>query len=148
MKLILTAAVDHLGIPGEIVEVKDGYGRNYLLPHGFAIKWTKGAEKQIEGIKRARDAREIRNVEHAKEIRTQLEELAVSLPANAGDSGRLFGAVTPADIVLAVKKAGGPAIDKRSVEIAKPIKSVGSHTVGLKLTSGVVAHINVDVVAA
>ncbi|MFT3971529.1 MAG: 50S ribosomal protein L9 [Micropruina sp.] len=148
MKLILTAAVDHLGIPGEIVEVKDGYGRNYLLPRGYAIKWTKGAEKQIEGIKRARDAREIRNVEHAKEIRTQLEELAVSLPANAGDSGRLFGAVTPADIVLAVKKAGGPAVDKRAVEIAKPIKSVGSHTVGLKLTSGVVAHINVNVVAA
>jgi large subunit ribosomal protein L9 len=148
MKLILTAAVDHLGIPGEIVEVKDGYGRNYLLPRGFAIKWTKGAEKQIEGIKRARDAREIRNVEHAKEIRTQLEELAVSLPANAGDNGKLFGAVTPADIVLAVKKAGGPAVDKRAVEIAKPIKSVGSHTVGLKLTSGVVAHINVDVVAA
>ncbi len=148
MKLILTAAVDHLGIPGEIVEVKDGYGRNYLLPRGFAIKWTKGAEKQIEGIKRARDAREIRNVEHAKEIRAQLEQLAVSLPANAGESGKLFGAVTPADIVLAVKKAGGPAIDKRSVEIAKPIKSVGAHTVGLKLTSGVVAHINVDVVAA
>lgn len=148
MKLILTAAVDHLGIPGEIVEVKDGYGRNYLLPRGFAIKWTKGAEKQIDGIKRARDAREIRNVEHAKEIRGQLEELAVSLPANAGDNGKLFGAVTPADIVLAVKKAGGPAVDKRSVEIAKPIKSVGTHTVGLKLTSGVVAHINVEVVAA
>ena len=148
MKLILTAAVDHLGIPGEIVEVKDGYGRNYLLPRGFAIKWTKGAEKQIEGIKRARDAREIRNVEHAKEIRGQLEELAVSLPANAGENGKLFGAVTPADIVLAVKKAGGPAVDKRSIEIAKPIKSVGTHTVGLKLTSGVVAHINVDVVAA
>ncbi len=148
MKLILTAAVDHLGIPGEIVEVKDGYGRNYLLPRGFAIKWTKGAEKQIDGIKRARDAREIRNVEHAKEIRAQLEQLAVSLPANAGESGKLFGAVTPADIVLAVKKAGGPAVDKRAVEIAKPIKSVGAHTVGLKLTSGVVAHINVDVVAA
>ena len=148
MKLILTAPVDHLGIPGEIVEVKDGYGRNYLLPRGFAIKWTKGAEKQIEGIKRARDAREIRNVEHAREIRAQLEQLTVSLPANAGDSGKLFGAVTPADIVLAVKKAGGPAVDKRAVEIAKPIKAVGSHTVGLKLTSGVVAHINVDVVAA
>lgn len=148
MKLILTAPVDHLGIPGEIVEVKDGYGRNYLLPRGFAIKWTKGAEKQIEGIKRARDAREIRNVEHAQEIRTQLEALSVSLPANAGENGKLFGAVTPADIVLAVKKAGGPAVDKRAVEIAKPIKAVGSHTVGLKLTSGVVAHINVDVVAA
>ena len=148
MKLILTAAVDHLGIPGEIVEVKDGYGRNYLLPRGFAIKWTKGAEKQSDGIKRARDAREIRNVEHAKEIRAQLEQLAVSLPANAGESGKLFGAVTPADIVLAVKKAGGPAVDKRAVEIAKPIKAVGTHTVGLKLTSGVVAHIDVNVVSA
>ena len=148
MKLILTAAVDHLGIPGEIVEVKDGYGRNYLLPRGFAIKWTRGAEKQIEGIKRARDAREIRSIDHAKEIRTQLEALTVSLPANAGDNGKLFGAVTPADIVLAVKKAGGPAVDKRAVEIAKPIKAVGTHTVGLKLTSGVVAHIDVNVVSA
>ncbi len=148
MKLILTAPVDHLGIPGEIVEVKDGYGRNYLLPRGFAIKWTRGAEKQIEGIKRARDAREIRSIDHAKEIRTQLEALTVSLPANAGDNGKLFGAVTPADIVLAVKKAGGPAIDKRAVEIAKPIKAVGTHTVGLKLTSGVVAHIDVNVVSA
>ncbi|GAA0346631.1 MAG: 50S ribosomal protein L9 [Micropruina glycogenica] len=148
MKLILTAPVDHLGIPGEIVEVKDGYGRNYLLPRGFAIKWTRGAEKQIEGIKRARDAREIRSIDHAKEIRTQLEALTVSLPANAGDNGKLFGAVTPADIVLAVKKAGGPAVDKRAVEIAKPIKAVGTHTVGLKLTSGVVAHIDVNVVSA
>lgn len=148
MKLILTAPVDHLGIPGEIVEVKDGYGRNYLLPRGFAIKWTRGAEKQIEGIKRARDAREIRSIDHAKEIRTQLEALSVSLPANAGDNGKLFGAVTPADIVLAVKKAGGPAVDKRAVEIAKPIKAVGTHTVGLKLTSGVVAHIDVNVVSA
>ena len=148
MKLILTTEVEHLGVPGDAVEVKDGYGRNYLLPRGFAIKWTKGAEKQIDGIKRARDAREIRNVDHAREIRIQLEELKVSLPANAGDAGKLFGAVTAADIVLAVKKAGGPAVDKRAVEIGKPIKTVGTHTVGLKLTSGVVAHINVDVVSA
>ena len=148
MKLILTAPVEHLGIPGDIVEVKDGYGRNYLLPRGFAITWTRGAEKQIDGIKRARDAREIRGVEHAKEVRVQLEALAVSLPARAGDSGKLFGAITPADIVLAVKKAGGPAVDKRAVEIAKPIKTTGDHMVGLKLTSGVVAHINVSVVAA
>lgn len=148
MKLILTAPVEHLGIAGDVVEVKDGYGRNYLLPRNFAIKWTKGAEKQIEGIKRARDAREIRSADHAKEIRTQLEALQVSLPANAGATGRLFGAVTPADIVLAVKKAGGPALDKRAVEIAKPIKTTGKHTIGLKLTSGVVAHIDVEVVAA
>ena len=148
MKLILTAPVEHLGIPGDIVEVKDGYGRNYLLPRGFAITWTRGAEKQIDGIKRARDAREIRGVEHAKEVRARLEALAVSLPARAGESGKLFGAITPADIVLAVKKAGGPAVDKRAVEIAKPIKTTGDHMVGLKLTSGVVAHINVSVVAA
>ncbi len=148
MKLILTAPVEHLGVPGDIVEVKDGYGRNYLLPRSFAIKWARGAEKQIDGIKRARDAREIRDVEHAKQIREQLEALAVSLPAHAGDSGRLFGAVTAADIALAVKKAGGPALDKRSVEIGKPIKAVGTHTVGIKLTSGVVAHIDLNVVAA
>lgn len=148
MKLILTAAVDHLGIPGDIVEVKDGYGRNFLLPRGHAIAWTKGAEKQIEGIKRARDAREIRSVEHAKEVREQIEALQVSLPAHASESGKLFGAVTSADLVQAVKKAGGPAIDKRSVAIAKPIKSTGAHTVGIKLTAGVVAHITVEVVAA
>ena len=148
MKLILTAPVKHVGIPGDIVEVKDGYGRNYLLPQGFAIAWTKGAEKQIEGIKRARDAREIRSTEHAQQIREQLEQLNVTLPARAGESGRLFGAVTQSDIVLAVKKAGGPALDKRSVEIAKPIKLTGAHTVGLKLTSGVIAHVTIDVVAA
>ena len=148
MKLILTTPVNHLGIPGDIVEVKDGYGRNYLLPRNFAIKWTRGAEKQIEGIQRARDAREIRGVEHASAVREQLEALTVNLPARAGDAGKLFGAVTPADVALAVKKAGGPAIDKRSVEIAKPIKTVGNHTVGIKLTAGVVAHISVAVVAA
>jgi large subunit ribosomal protein L9 len=148
IKVILRSDVKELGKRGDIVEVADGYGRNFLVPRGAAILWTKGAEKQIDGIKRARDAREIRSIDHAREIRTQLEELKVSLPANAGDTGRLFGAVTPADIVLAVKKAGGPAVDKRAVEISKPIKSVGTHTVGLKLTSGVVAHIIVDVVAA
>nr|WP_300142175.1 50S ribosomal protein L9 [Propionicimonas sp.] len=148
MKLILTAPIEHLGVPGDVVEVKDGYGRNYLLPRSFAIKWTRGAEKQIEGIKRARDAREIRGVEHAVQVREQLEALQVVLPARAGESGKLFGAVTPADLALAVKKAGGPAIDKRSVEITKPIKAVGTHTVGIKLTSGVVAHIQVAVTAA
>ena len=73
MKLILTAPVAHLGVPGEVVEVRDGYGRNYLLPKGHAIAWTRGAEKQIEGIKRARDAREIRGLDHAKQVREQLE---------------------------------------------------------------------------
>ncbi|OYN99483.1 50S ribosomal protein L9 [Enemella evansiae] len=148
MKLILTAAVDNLGIAGDIVEVKDGYGRNFLLPRGFAIRWTRGAEKQIEGIKRARDAREVRNLDHAKELREQIEGLSVELPVNAGDNGKLFGAVTAASIATAIKKAGGPSVDKRSVEIAKPIKTVGSHTVGVKLHDAVTAHLPVEITAA
>ncbi len=140
MKLILTAAVDNLGLAGDIVDVKPGYGRNYLLPRGYAITWTKGAEKQIVGIKRARDAREIRGIEHAQQVRVQLEGLSVTLNARAGDTGKLFGAITAADVAQAVKKAGGPTIDKRSVVITKPIKTLGNHTVGVKLHEAVTAH--------
>ncbi len=147
MKLILTAPVDKLGAPGDIVEVKDGYGRNYLLPQRFAIKWTRGAEAQIDQIKRARDAKQIKSREQAEEIRGQLGDFKVQIPVQAGDSGRLFGAVTPADIVLAVKKAGGPALDKRTIEINKPIKTVGTHTVGVKLHDAVKGHISVVTVA-
>ena len=133
MKLILTAPVDKLGGPGDVVEVKDGYGRNFLVPRGFAIRWTRGAEKQIDGIKRSRSAREIRGLDHAEEVRGQLEDMAIDLPARAGDTGKLFGAVTAGDVAAAIKKAGGPSIDKRAVQIAKPIKTVGLHTVGIKL---------------
>ncbi|HET9127155.1 MAG TPA: 50S ribosomal protein L9 [Propionibacteriaceae bacterium] len=148
MKLILTAAVDNLGLAGDVVDVKPGFGRNYLLPRGYAITWTKGAEKQIEGIKRARDAREIRGVEHAQQVRSQLEGLTVTLEARAGEAGKLFGAITAADVAQAVKKAGGPTLDKRSVVIAKPIKTVGTHTVGVKLHDAVTAHIPLEVAAA
>ena len=147
MKLILTAPVDHLGLPGDVVEVKHGYGRNFLLPRVFAITWTKGTEKQIEGIKRARDAKEIRGIDHANDVRAQLEGLTVQVAAASGAAGKLFGAVTSNDVAMAVKKAGGPAIDKRSVVIAKPIKNVGNHTVGIKLHDAVTAHINLEVVA-
>ncbi|QGN34208.1 50S ribosomal protein L9 [Microlunatus sp. Gsoil 973] len=147
MKLILTAPVDNLGVAGDIVDVKDGYGRNYLVPRGFAINWTKGAEKQIDGIKRARDAREIRGIEHAQQVRDQLEQVAVEVPVRASDSGKLFGAVTPSLIVSAIKKSGGPAVDKRAVQVGKPIRSLGQHTVGIKLHDAVTAHIPVTVVA-
>ena len=147
MKLILTAAVDKLGIAGDVVEVKDGYGRNYLVPRGYAIRWTRGGEKQIEGIKRSRDAREIRSLDHAQEVRTQIEGLQVELPVRAGDTGRLFGAITASDVATAIKKAGGPSVDKRTIEIAKPIKLVGTHTVGVKLHDGVTAHVPVTVTA-
>ena len=146
MKLILTAAVSKLGVAGDVVDVKPGYGRNYLLPQGYAITYTKGAEKQIEGIKRARDAREIRGVEHAQQVREQLEALWVTLPVRSAGSetaSKLYGAVTAADIVSAVKSAGGPALDKRSVVFTKRIRSVGTHTVGIKLHEAVTAHIPV-----
>src|SRR5207244_1265472 len=110
MKIILTQEVTGLGAPGDVVEVKDGYGRNYLLPQGFAILWTRGAEKQIALIKRARTAREIRDVGHANEVRAQLEGLKVSLAVRAGTGGRLYGSVTPADVTDAVKRAGGPEL--------------------------------------
>jgi large subunit ribosomal protein L9 len=147
MKLILTAAVDNLGIAGDVVEVKDGYGRNYLVPRGYAIVWSKGAEKQIDGIKRSRDAREIRGLDHAQEVREQIEALSITLPVRAGATGKLFGAVTPNDVAGAIKKAGGPLVDKRAVQISKPIKNVGSHTVGVKLHDAITAHVQLAVVA-
>ena len=115
------------------------------MPRGFAIRWTKGGEKQIEGIKRSRDAREIRSIDHAQEVRTQLEGLDIQLDVRAGDSGKLFGAVTQADVAAAIKKSGGPLVDKRAVQIGKPIKTIGKHTVGVKLHDAVTAHVAVAV---
>jgi large subunit ribosomal protein L9 len=148
MKLILTQDVSGLGAPGDIVEVKDGYGRNYLVPRGLAIGWTRGGEKQITQIKRARSAREIRDLGHANEVKAQLEGLKVSLAARAGDAGRLFGSVTVGDIADAVKAAGGPDLDKRKIEIGNPIKTVGAHVVSVSLHPEVSASITVNVVAA
>ncbi|GAA4102775.1 MULTISPECIES: 50S ribosomal protein L9 [Actinomadura] len=148
MKLILTQQVSGLGEPGDVIEVRDGYGRNYLVPRGFAIKWTRGAEKQIESIKKARSAREIATIEHAQEIAGRLQALKVTLRTRSGSNGRLFGAVTAADIVEAVKAADGPDLDKRRIEIANPIKTLGAHRVSVRLHADVNATIDVNVVAA
>ncbi|HEX5017549.1 MAG TPA: 50S ribosomal protein L9 [Actinomycetes bacterium] len=148
MKLILTQEVTGLGAPGDIVEVKDGYGRNFLLPRGLAMPWSRGGEKQITAIKRARDARAIQDLGHANEVKDQLASLSVTLEVRAGETGRLFGAVTASDIVDAVSSAGGPALDKRSVRVESPIKTVGSHTVTVALHPEVDAEVEVDVVAA
>ncbi|TDE52862.1 50S ribosomal protein L9 [Nonomuraea mesophila] len=147
MKLILTNEVSGLGTPGDVVEVKDGYGRNYLIPRGYAMRWTRGAEKQIETIRKARDAREIRDLGTAKEVAGQLGALRVRLATRAGESGRLFGSITTGDIADAVKAAGGPIVDRRRIEIVNPIKSVGSHKVTVKLHPEVSAAIDVEVVA-
>src|SRR3954447_17131680 len=148
MKIILTHEVTGLGTPGDIVEVKDGYGRNYLLPQGFAIPWTKGAEKQIVTIKRARSAREIRDLGHATEVKGQLEGLAVKLAVRAGDGGRLYGSVTPAEVVSAVAGAGGPDLDKRRVELPGHIKTTGEYQVQVKVHPEVSAAFTLTVVAA
>ena len=147
MKLILTREVAGLGLAGDIVEVADGYGRNFLVPRGAAISWTKGAEKQIAHIKRSRDAREIRDLGHAREIKADLEKLTLTIGARAGKDGRLFGSVTTSDIAGAVKDAGGPLIDKKRIQLPGHIKSTGAHVVTVDLHPDVVASVPVTVTA-
>ena len=148
MKLILTQEVSGLGAPGEVVEVAGGYGRNYLVPRGLAMRWTRGAEKQIELIKRARSAREIKGADDAKAAAGQLAALSVRLQRRAGGGGRLFGSVSPGDIAEAVTAAGGPVLDKRKIEIANPIKTVGGHQVRVRLHPEVSATLDIEVVGA
>jgi large subunit ribosomal protein L9 len=150
VKLILTANVDNLGAPGDTVEVKDGYGRNYLLPRGLAITATRGAEKQIAGIRRAQEVRNVRDAEHAGEIKEAIEGLeSVTLAVKTGEAGRLFGSVSAADVAAAVKAAGGPVVDKRALALPKShIKSTGKHAVSVDLGHGIAAKFTLNVVAA
>ncbi|WP_343572974.1 50S ribosomal protein L9 [Mycobacterium sp.] len=150
MKLILTADVDHLGSVGETVEVKDGYGRNFLLPRGLAIVASRGAQKQADDIRRARDSKQVRDLEHANEIKAAIEGLGpVALAVKtAGDSGKLFGSVTTSAVVTAIRKAGGPNLDKRVVRLPKShIKAVGSHPITLHVHPDVDVKVSLDVVA-
>src|SRR5690348_12616972 len=135
MKIILTQEVSGLGAPGDIVEVKDGYGRNYLLPRGLAIVATRGAQKQIQVIQRAQDTRRVRDLDHAKELKAKLEGLGgVTLTAKAAaGSNKLFGSITTADVAAAVKSAGGPVLDKRAIELPGHIKTTGKHSVTVRL---------------
>jgi large subunit ribosomal protein L9 len=149
VKLILTADVPNLGAPGDVVEVKDGYGRNYLLPRKLAIVATRGAEKQVAAIQRAQKARQIRDLGHAREVAEQLGGLSVTVKAKAaGDTGRLFGSVTAADVADAVKAAGGPALDRRAVDVPGQIKTLGTHSVTVRLHPEVTRELAVSVVAS
>jgi large subunit ribosomal protein L9 len=147
MKLILTQEVGGLGAPGDVVDVAAGYGRNYLLPRGFALPWTRGAEKQIDLIKRARAAREIRSLEDAQTVARQLERLSVRLKRRAGSNGRLFGSVGASDIAAAVRDAGGPDLDRRKILVPDPIKTAGSHRVQVRLHPEVSAPVTIEVSA-
>ena len=147
MKLILTQEVSGLGAPGDVVEVKDGYGRNFLIPRGFGIRWTKGGERTIESIKAARSSREVRDLDHAQAIKAKLEGSTFNLAVRAGEGGRLFGAVTVNDIATAIKEAGAE-VDKRKIIVGNPIKSLGSHQVTVKVHDEVDATVNLNVVSA
>ena len=147
MKLILTAEVTGLGSSGDTVEVKGGYGRNYLLPRGLAMLATRGAEKQVASLRRARAARDVRTLEEAQAIAARLSGLTVTLPARSGDGGRLFGRITTADVAAAVTAAGGPELDRRRIELPSSIKSVGPHTVTVRVHPEVSVPVTLDVVA-
>lgn len=147
-KIILTHEVGGLGGPGDVVEVRDGYARNYLLPRGLAIAHTRGAAKQVATIRRARQIREVRDRGQAEAYAAQLAGLAVRLSARAGEGGRLYGSVTTADVVEAVRAAGGPALDRRRIQLAAPIRSTGTHRAAVRLHPDVVAELAVEVVPA
>ena len=148
MKLILTQEVDGLGAPGDVVEVKDGYGRNYLIPRGLGLRWTRGGEKTVESIKAARTARAARDSDHAVEIKNKLEQGPVNVKVRAGEAGRLFGAVTTAEIADAITEVSGEKVDRRTIVVANPIKALGAHEVSVKLHDEVVAKVSLNVVPA
>ena len=147
MKLILTREVPGLGTAGDVVTVKDGFGRNYLLPRGNAIAWSQGGEKQIDGIRRARAARVIRDLDHAKEIKEKLESASISIKVKVGAQGKLYGSVTDKDVAAAIKAAVGIDIDRHKIKLAH-IKKTGNHTAKVSLHGNVVATVTVSVLAA
>jgi large subunit ribosomal protein L9 len=144
-KIILTNEVSGLGSAGDVVEVKNGYARNYLLPRGFAIVWSKGGEKQVASIRAARDARQLATAEEAQAVKTKLENASVKLTMKAGVGGRLFGQVKTADVAKAVSDAGLGELDKRKIELSTPIRSVGEYLATVRLHGDLIANIKLTV---
>ncbi|GGL08569.1 large subunit ribosomal protein L9 [Curtobacterium luteum] len=147
-KLILTHEVSGLGSAGDVVDVKNGYARNYLIPQGFAVAWSKGGEKQVESIRAARTARELATIEEAQDLKMKLENATIQLAVKAGKDGRLFGSVRPADVAAAVEAQGVGSLDKRKVEVPATIKTVGDHEATVRLREDITAVISLKVVAA
>jgi large subunit ribosomal protein L9 len=147
MKIILTQPVAGVGDAGDVVVVKDGYARNYLVPRGLAMRWTRGAEREVTTIRRGKSERDLRDLGSAQAAKATLEATPVVVSAKAGAAGKLFGAITPADVVAAISAAGGPAIDRRSVELPQPIKTIGVHSVAVRLHPEVTATLAVEVSA-
>ena len=148
MKLILTQEVTGLGGPGDVVEVKDGYGSNYLVPQGVAIRWTRGGEKTVESIKTARSSRAVRDLGHAEEVKAKIEGQTVNVSVKAGETGRLFGAVTVAEIAAAISEATGESVDKRTIAVDHAVRTLGAHQVTVRLHEDVLATVAINVVKA
>lgn len=148
MKLILTAEVDGLGVEGDIVDVADGYARNYLLPLHVAIKATGGALKHATALKEARDESSRKAHQEAEAIASSLVGTRIVIGAQAGDEGKLFGSIGVSDIVEGVQKFSGVALDRHVISLDKPIKSIGLHEVPIKLHKDVQFVLTLDVIPA
>ena len=147
MKVILLHDVKGVGKAGEIHSVADGHGRNYLLPHGLALEATSGNLAQAKARQAAQAKRDEKTLGEAKELAVKLEGVPIIVTAKAGESGKLFGAVTNAPIADAIRAALGIEVDRHKIELEEPIKAAGDHVCDVRLHSGVTAKITVRVVA-
>jgi len=147
VKVILRSDVPDVGHKGDVLDVADGFARNFLVPRGLAMAASKGALAQAESMRRARAVRDARDRESAEEIATKLTPLTITIPARAGAEGRLFGSVTPADVAAAVQAQSGVEVDRRRLHLEEPIRALGAHEVPLRLHPEVEVRLNVEVVA-
>lgn len=148
MKLILTSDVDELGKRGDVVDVADGYARNYLLPRSYAVKATPGALEQAEAVRQARIEAEQKAKEEAENIATQLVGSRVVIAAQAGDEGQLYGSVGVPDVVEGIKRFTGIELDRSQVEVEEPIKAIGLHEIRIKAHPDVEFPLTLDVIPA
>ena len=147
MKVILRADVAAVGHKGDVLDVADGYARNYLVPRGLAMAASKGSLAQAEAMRRSRAVRDARDRDAAEEVATKLTPVTVRIPARAGAEGRLFGSVTPADVATAVQAQTGVEVDRRRLHLDEPIRALGIHEVPLRLHPEVEVRLSVEVVA-
>jgi large subunit ribosomal protein L9 len=147
MKIVLREDVDNLGHKGELVDVADGYARNFLVPRGLAMKATRGGIAQAEAMRRNRSARDARDRGEAQDLADRLTSSKVVVTARAGEGGKLFGSITSADIADAIAKQSGAEIDRRSIQLTEPLKELGEVEVPVKLHPEVTASVQVEVVA-
>jgi large subunit ribosomal protein L9 len=148
VRVVLRDDVENLGQKGDLVDVADGYARNYLVPRGLALKASAGSEKQADAMRRNREARERRERESAQALAAQFEGRTITIKARAGGEGRLFGSVTATDIAEAVQKQTGAEIDRRKLALDEPLKELGGIDVQVRLHHDVVATVHVEVEAA